>query len=138
MHNRQKDIEVIVASFQSLKRHFVCQAKRSGLTHAQWGLLSLIRDNKGICTGKIAEMLDVSSSAVTQLVNDLEKSGLVERKPSQEDKRILEISLTEEAHIKFVHMRQERAENLARLFDTFDDQEFSQYVQLTKKILSHI
>lgn len=138
MYTRQKDIEVIIASFQSLKRHFVCQAKQSGFTHAQWWLLSIIRDNEGIRTGKIAEVLDVSSSAVTQLVNDLEKSDLVERKPSQEDKRILEISLTKEAHIKFVHMHQERAKKLAQLFDTLDDQEFAQYVQLTKKILSHI
>lgn len=74
MHNRQKDTEIIIASFQSIKRHFICQAKQSGLTHTQWGLLSLIRDKEGISIGKIAEILGISSSAVTQLVNDLEKS----------------------------------------------------------------
>lgn len=127
-----------MAGFRLFKRHLICQTKQPGLTHTQWAVLSTIRDNEGICIGKIAEILSMSSSAATQLVNELAGKGFVQRKPQSKDKRVLEISLTEEAHTKFAHMSQERAERLALLFETLDDVEFAQYVQLTKKIFSHI
>lgn len=138
MENRQKGIETIMTSFQSIKRHFVCQSKQSGLTHAQWGILWLIRGKEGISIGKVAEILGTSSSAVTQFINDLEKKWLVHRKSSPNDKRILEIWLTEEAKEQFIAMSDERAHHLTTLFDVLDDDEFAQYVALTQKLISRM
>lgn len=46
MFDREKSIEEILAGFQRIKRQIGCQVRQSGLTHAQWIALSVIRENQ--------------------------------------------------------------------------------------------
>lgn len=135
---REKEIGEILAWFQHIKRQLVCQIRQSGLTHAQWIALWVIRDNEGVGIKKIAEVLGVSSSAATQMVDDLESHNFVTRKTSETDKRVLIISLTEKAEQQFEEMHRERIRTFSTLFDALSEDEFNQYVSLNKKIISRI
>lgn len=112
--------------------------RQSGLTHAQWIALSVIREKEGVGIKKIAEVLGVSSSAATQLVDDLEDNKFVIRETSKDDKRVLVISLTEKAQKQFADMHRERIRAFSVFFDALDAEEFAQYVALNKKIISRI
>lgn len=98
----------------------------------------MIRDNEGVGIKKIAEVLGVSSSAATQMVDDLESHNFVTRKTSETDKRVLIISLTEKAEQQFEEMHRERIRTFSTLFDALSEDEFNQYVSLNKKIISRI
>ena len=135
--NREKEIGEILAWFQHIKRQIGCQVRQSGLTHAQWIALSVIREKEGGIK-KIAEVLGVSSSAATQLVDDLEDNKFVIRETSKDDKRVLVISLTEKAQKQFADMQRERIRAFSVFFDALDAEEFAQYVALNKKIISRI
>lgn len=100
--------------------------------------LSVIREHEGIGIKKIAEVLGVSSSAATQLVDELERNKFVTRNISKEDKRVLHISLSEKAHTELQRMTQARIEAFAKFFEVLGDKEFSSYVSLNKKIISRI
>lgn len=136
--NREKEIGEILAWFQHIKRQIGCQVRQSGLTHAQWIALSVIREKEGVGIKKIAEVLGVSSSAATQLVDDLEENKFVIRETSKDDKRVLVISLTEKAQKQFADMQRERIQAFSVFFDALDAEEFAQYVALNKKIISRI
>jgi len=56
-------------------------------------MLSLTQD--GINIRRISELLGVTSSAATQLVEILKKRGMVDRINSTEDRRIVNVNLTE-------------------------------------------
>lgn len=135
---REKDIGEILAWFQQIKRQIGCQVRQSGLTHAQWIALSVIREHEGVGIKKIAEVLWVSSSAATQLVDELERNKFVIRKTSKEDKRVLHITLSKKAQTELQRMTQARVEAFSKFFEVLDDKEFSNYVSLNKKIISRI
>jgi DNA-binding MarR family transcriptional regulator len=64
------------------------------LSATQCHLLSLIEPGRPIPMGRLAEALACDASNVTGLVDRLESRGLIQRRPSAEDRRVKVISLT--------------------------------------------
>lgn len=70
-------------------------AGRGGLTQAQAGLLFFLGRDGGALIGEAAEALDVAPSAMTGLVDRMERSGLVERRADAADGRAQRLYPTE-------------------------------------------
>lgn len=70
-------------------------ASAGGLTSAQSGLLFFLGGEDGRLIGEAAEALDVAPSAMTGLVDRMERSGLVERRPDPDDGRAQRVHLTD-------------------------------------------
>ena len=70
-------------------------ASRGGLTQAQSGLLFLLGKEDGVLIGEAAEALDVAPSAMTGLVDRMERAGLVDRRADPADGRALRLHLTD-------------------------------------------
>jgi DNA-binding MarR family transcriptional regulator len=66
----------------------------NGLTSAQSGVLFYLGRNDGALIGEVAEALDLVPSAMTGLVDRMERAGLVQRRPDSADGRALRIYLT--------------------------------------------
>ena len=64
------------------------------LSPAQCHLLNLIEPGRPIPMGQLAGALACDASNVTGLVDRLESRGLIQRSPSEEDRRVKVISLT--------------------------------------------
>lgn len=77
------------------------EAKPLGLTRSQWWvLLQLSRvgtseNNRGMLQTELANMLDVGKVTVGGLIDRLEASGFVERRPDATDRRAKRIFVTE-------------------------------------------
>jgi DNA-binding MarR family transcriptional regulator len=67
-----------------------------GVTGGQAALLWTIRSNPGIGTRELAEREGVSAPAMTAYLDRLETAGLVERRRSEQDRRRVELGLTDE------------------------------------------
>jgi DNA-binding MarR family transcriptional regulator len=69
-----------------------------GLTHAQW--MPLFKLLKGECStaAALARELQSDPASLTRAVDRLEAKGLVRRVRSSEDRRVVELELTEEGH----------------------------------------
>lgn len=65
-----------------------------GLSPAQCHVIHLIEPGRPLPMRKLAETLSCDASNVTGLVDRLEERGLVERRPSPEDRRVKELRLT--------------------------------------------
>jgi DNA-binding MarR family transcriptional regulator len=79
-----------------LRRHCVEQGKAYVITPAQWGILSFIAHQQEQTIGALAKPLGVDAPAVTNIVQRLEQSGLVERVRDREDQRVVKVSLSGE------------------------------------------
>jgi len=64
------------------------------LSPAQCHVLHLIEPGRPIPMGQLAETLSCDASNVTGLVNRLESRGLVQRRPSEGDRRVRVLYLT--------------------------------------------
>lgn len=64
------------------------------LSPAQCHLLTTIEPNRPMPMGELASALSCDASNVTGLVDRLESRGLLDRNPSEEDRRVKVLSLT--------------------------------------------
>lgn len=64
------------------------------LSPAQCHLLNLIEPDRPIPMGQLAGALSCDASNVTGLVDRMESRGLIQRSPSEDDRRVKVISLT--------------------------------------------
>lgn len=69
-------------------------AAELALSPAQCHLLNLIEPGRPIPMGQLAGALSCDASNVTGLVDRLESRGLIQRRPSEQDRRVKVISLT--------------------------------------------
>jgi DNA-binding MarR family transcriptional regulator len=79
-----------------LRTHCVEEGKAYVITPAQWGILSFVAHEQEQTIGALAQRLGVDAPAVTNIVQRLEQSGLVERVRDREDQRVVKVSLSEE------------------------------------------
>ena len=80
-----------------LKTYVDQQARRFGMTRAQWQVLSRLERSEGLKQAELAEMLDLQPITLTRLVDRLCDNGLIERRADPNDRRAKRLFLTEEA-----------------------------------------
>jgi DNA-binding MarR family transcriptional regulator len=72
------------------------QAKRAGLDPLEHqALVQLFADDTGLSVSQLAERLDVASAVGSRLIKALDSKGLVVRKQSSKDKRIMHVIVTD-------------------------------------------
>jgi DNA-binding MarR family transcriptional regulator len=67
-----------------------------GLTHAQWGPLFMIRKSGSATVAELARELQIDPGAMTRLLDRLESKGLCKRLRSTDDRRVVNVALTDE------------------------------------------
>jgi DNA-binding MarR family transcriptional regulator len=104
-----------------LSRELRHETERHGVTARQATLLWLIRGNPGSSLRDLAELERISAPALSGHVDRLERSGLVERVRSADDRRRVGLSLTPEGDRLLRRIRARRttwlADRLGRLGD---------------------
>lgn len=78
----------------SMTRAVDAEMARHGLTDAQWGPLLLIAAGRGRTAAALAQELDVGAGAMTRTLDRLERKGLLVRRRSEEDRRLVILALT--------------------------------------------
>jgi DNA-binding MarR family transcriptional regulator len=65
------------------------------ITWAQWGTLLHIANGRGKTATELSRNLSADTGSMTRMLDRLEQKGLIRRERSSEDRRIVELSLTE-------------------------------------------
>src|SRR5580704_8107431 len=86
--------QLLVQLFFAQRAHLPPLAAELQLSPAQCHVLHLIEPGRPIPMGRLAETLSCDASNVTGLVDRLESRGLVQRRPSPEDRRVKVLALT--------------------------------------------
>jgi DNA-binding MarR family transcriptional regulator len=69
--------------------------EQQNFTLQQWAVLMYLRDGLSTTTADMCRNLHHDSGAMTRLVDQLESRKLIERRRSADDRRVVELSLTE-------------------------------------------
>ena len=93
--------------------------------------------NKNTCTASdIASFLGITSGGVTGLTDTLLKNNLINRTRLQSDRRVVQISLTNEGEKIVEQITEERAKMFTQLFQNMDEKEIEEIVRIFKKLNS--
>ncbi len=106
-------------------------AKALGITGPQWLILMVLADldkEHGVPVNVVSRMMHVDPSFVTTQSKLLEKKGLLRRRPSASDARVVQMSLTDKTykHLAILATQQEDLDEF--VFGEFDDRELSTFV----------
>lgn len=87
-----KQFRIIISA---VRQHFRALEDACGISGAQVWILSAIAETPGITVSRLGETLAVHVSTVSNMLDKLAKSGLVERLRSEGDRRVVHLHLTE-------------------------------------------
>ena len=93
-------------------------------------ILALLKYSDGISTKEIAHILDIRVSSLNETLARLESLGLIERKPSEKDKRVMLVYLTEEGK----NFELDSPDDID-LFKGFSEDELDTMLDYTKRII---
>jgi DNA-binding MarR family transcriptional regulator len=72
-----------------------CACSRVGVSPGLMKMLFVLKPGKGVPMRELADLCQCDASYVTNVVDDLEKRGLVERQPHPTDRRVKMVVLTD-------------------------------------------
>jgi MarR family transcriptional regulator for hemolysin len=107
------NVDFLFALFETqrlLRLYADKQARRFGLTRAQWGVLAKLERTEGMKQAEIAELMEIQPITLTRLIDKLCDLGLIERRSDDSDRRVNRLYLTEAARplmLKLTGLRDE-------------------------------
>ena len=105
-----------------------------GMSPPQFFILRMIAKQGPMTVSQLADMLGVTSGAVTGLTDKLQASGYADRNRSTEDRRGVNISLTEEGKRLVQKMEQQRREVLHTVMGQLSEKKLSNLVDILNDV----
>lgn len=95
--------------------------QQGSLSMVHLNVLMLLQSNGSLQMTQLADLLDVSVASATGIVDRMAKRGVVERRHSETDRRVVEIHLTPRGIAVFTVMEAERKKRLKKLVALIGD-----------------
>ncbi|WP_347489337.1 MarR family transcriptional regulator [Desulfoscipio sp. XC116] len=123
-------------------RHFLrrmhqelAQTMDKGVTGNQFIVLKMIYDQGRRTVSEVADELCVSLSAVTAQVDRLCRMGMVERRRSEKDRRVVWLQLTNEGRAVVKDCQAGRQRVIQRYLGRLEEEELLHMIEIYEKIL---
>src|ERR687885_868421 len=108
------------------------------LDHAEWKLLGLLArrgEAYSSSPGKLAPMMELSSGAMTNRLDRLEEAGLLRRRPDPNDRRGIQVELTDDGRRVYEDSVGVQARKEALVAAALDDDEKRQLNALLRRMM---
>jgi DNA-binding MarR family transcriptional regulator len=107
------------AALRRFLRESETLTRRNGLSPRHYELLLMIKASAGnrSTVSELVELLQLTQSTVTELVQRAEDGGLLERRPSPDDGRIVHLTLTSEGAQRLAGALEDLGPERHRLLD---------------------
>ena len=105
-------------------------AKTLGISGPQWMILMALADldkGDGVPVKVVSKMLHVDSSFVTTQSKLLEKKGFMRRKTSEDDARVVKMSLTDKSYKHIANLASQQEALNEFIFAEFSDRELTEF-----------
>ena len=80
-----------------LRKNFLRRAQEIGLSQAQWQALAYLSIQPGINQVTLADRLEIQPISLVRTIDRLQEEGLVAREPDPNDRRAVQLVLTDKA-----------------------------------------
>lgn len=125
---------VLSRAYAAVAEHDREDVRRSGLSPMEFAALEALYHKGPLLIGGLQEKVLISSGGMTYVVDQLEKKGLVERRPCPEDRRARYVLLTTGGEALMDRVFPAHAEQLERALAGLDEEEKAQAIDLLRKL----
>lgn len=113
------------------------RAKRLGITGPQWVVLMRISSGVGNTASELCRSFGQDSGAMTRMLDRLEGQGLIQRERSEEDRRVVRLSLTEAGRALYPSLRPIAIDVLNHALAGFTAQEVDLFMGFLIRVLKN-
>jgi DNA-binding MarR family transcriptional regulator len=132
-------VEAIIYLYTESRRLTKDQAAKHGLTGPQLSVAKILEDIGDLSLSELSDRINAQNSTVTGIVDRMEREGLVERKRSSDDRRVVHIRLTKKGHELARSMKFEPFEIFKNAFENaLTREELGQLLQLLDKLATYV
>jgi len=110
--------------------------REHGLTIGRWQVLSVLSRFDGSRIGTIADLSGGEQPAVSRVIDQMERDGLVTRSASLQDSRAIEVWINDRGRLVIEELMPEANAFVQRLLRKLDDSEVHQLTALLEKLFS--
>jgi DNA-binding MarR family transcriptional regulator len=129
----------LVHDVSRLRRSIVDRAlKPLGVTRSQWWVLAFLSRADGMAQVALAEELDLGKVALGGLIDRLEKTGLVSRRPDKDDRRVKRVFLTKKSHALISEIRSSVSDTEKIIIDEINDADLRATVRALRKMKENL
>jgi DNA-binding MarR family transcriptional regulator len=115
---------------------WVKQLREHGLTIGRWHVLSVLARYDGSRIGTIADLSGGEQPAVSRVIDQMERDGLVGRRPSLDDSRAVEVWLSKRGRQIIDNLLPEAEEFVARMLRSLDEGEINQLAGFLERLMA--
>jgi DNA-binding MarR family transcriptional regulator len=135
------DAERLADIFTAIQRSFILQLSkelsRGNVSFPQYCLLGFLSQQSHLTMSEIAQRMGHTTAAATGLVDRLEKLGHVRRTHGKEDRRKIEVQITESGLTLVTEVRDDMVTNLIRFMGYLEPGEQKTWVRIYEKLIHH-
>ncbi|ABO67942.1 MULTISPECIES: MarR family winged helix-turn-helix transcriptional regulator [Geobacillus] len=123
--------EKTVAELEKLLRYIAANLKQRGreiltnypITPPQFVALQWLLEEGDLTVGELSNKMYLACSTTTDLIDRMERNGLVSRVRDEHDRRVVRIHLLEKGERIIEEVIEKRQRDLARVLENFSDEE---------------
>lgn len=119
---------------KKIQRYYDSALNTFEITPAQFYVLNVLLENNGLKFKSLAEKAHMDGSTLTGILDRMENSGFLERRPDPEDRRSLLVFLTEKAELIGPEIAKKADELEEKIRSQFSDKEFSNFIKVLDKL----
>lgn len=137
---RKETLQNIAENFKAIKQAMMSHAtERDGLHFSHKMILHIIsKADAGVHSKEIAQKLQVSPSAVSQIIDGLLEAKLIEKRPLPNDRRLFLLTLTKKGHKVVSQSYQAHLQRLSKVCNGISDMELKNFNQTLLKIQQNL
>jgi DNA-binding MarR family transcriptional regulator len=121
-----------------LTRRIRSRLRSYGINMTRWRVLAVLRAYGTLSLGRVVELTVMEQPSVSRVVTQLEREGLVRRKASKEDSRVVHVSLTRAGEKAFENIYPTAQRHQQRALNGFTRKEISTLKGYLRRIQDNI
>ncbi|STO13255.1 Uncharacterized HTH-type transcriptional regulator yusO [[Flavobacterium] thermophilum] len=134
--------EKTVAELEKLLRYIAANLKQRGreiltnypITPPQFVALQWLLEEGDLTVGELSNKMYLACSTTTDLVDRMERNGLVARVRDEHDRRVVRIHLLEKGERIIEEVIEKRQRDLAQVLENFSDEEIVVFERCLRKL----
>ena len=119
---------------QALNNRVMCEVVASGVSPSQFGVLDALYHLGPLTLGDVAKKHLKSPNNITSVVDTMERSGLVERRRCDKDRRVIYVDITAKGREAFLSLWPGHVKRLVKAVGALSAREQKELAELCKKL----
>lgn len=134
--DKMYEMEALMRHVYKKLRQEMNQVYDNEMSRNEFFILKTLYEQGSKKSSDLSKMLDVSASHITAVTDSLIEKSWIQRVRSVQDRRIVDLHLTEEGKNTLELFEKKKTDFLLQKFNDFSDQDMENFITLFNKLLN--